>query len=651
MEINNIVFTGQLLKNNPYNRDTGLLNVTEDFDLTYATDEKLGFIYSPESTLFRLWAPVASRIALILFKHLYEDEAEYLTMNETTPGTFEVEVPRNLDNTAYKFGVFYPDGNYIETTDPYAVAATSNGERSVVVDLNTTNPEKWGNRMPAFTATTDAVIYEASVRDFTMAESSGAKNRGKFLGAIEKGTLSPNGLPTGIDYLKELGITHLQLMPMYDFETVDEDNQTEKYNWGYDPQNYNVPEGSYATDARDPKTRIREMKQMIQGLHDAGIRVIMDVVYNHVYEIETHPFEMVAPGYYFRRNADGSFSDGTGVGNDTASERAMMHKYILNSVKYWTEEFHIDGFRFDLMGIHDVDTMNAVRNTLDEIDPSIIVLGEGWNLNTNLPEDRRATSINARQMPRIGHFNDAMRTAIKGSDMNGAFDTGFISGKPFMEQWIAINQQGGLFYPQDIAGYQQPDQMIQYVEAHDNHTLYDKLVINMPHDDERTRTRRHLLASTLGLLAQGVPFIHSGQEFLRTKQGYENTYNVSDAINKMDWERRDSKAKEVAYIKDLIRLRHAEPLFRMKKSEEIAKHMEVLQADHYQIVWQLENDTDLYYVFFNGNGDPRYFNIEEDNFELLVHDCNVTLDNPRVWIDTDEIKVEGFSTTVLHKKK
>lgn len=651
MEINSLVFTGQLLKDPPYNVDTGLLNVTENFDSQYATDEKLGFIYAPERTLFRLWAPVASRIELILFNHLYEDEAEHIVMKQTAPGTFEVEVLRDLDNTAYKFGVFYPDGNYVETTDPYAIAATSNGERSVVVDLSKTNPKKWNQRMPAFTASTDAVIYEASVRDFTMAESSGATNRGKFLGVIEEGTTSPAGLTTGLDYLKEMGITHLQLMPMYDFETVNEENQTEKYNWGYDPQNYNVPEGSYATDARDPKTRIREMKQMIQGLHDAGIRVIMDVVYNHVYDPDSHPFELVAPGYYFRRNADGSLSNGTGVGNDTASEREMMKKYILNSVKYWTKEYHIDGFRFDLMGIHDVDTMNAVRDTLDEIDPSIIVLGEGWNLNTSLAEERRATSINARQMPRIAHFNDAMRTAIKGSDMDGAFDTGFISGKPFMEQWIAINQQGGLFYPQDIAGYQQPDQMVQYVEAHDNHTLYDKLVINMAHDDERTRTRRHLLASTLGLLAQGIPFVHAGQEFLRTKQGHENTYNQSDEINKMDWDRRDTKRKEVAYMQGLIRLRHSEPLFRMRSSEEIAKHMEVLQADYYQIVWQLENETDLYYVFFNGNGDPRYFSIEEDNFELLVHDCQVTLDNPRVWIDTDEIKVEGFSTTILHKKK
>ncbi|MGP6146592.1 type I pullulanase [Jeotgalibaca sp. A122] len=651
MEMKNIVFTDQMMKNHPYDEKTGLLNVTPEFDLTYATDEKLGFIFSPDMTIFRVWAPAASKIELILFHTLYGDGAEHIAMNQVAPGTYEIDINRNLDNVAYNFGVYYPDGKYTETVDPYAIATTSNGERSVVVDLLTTNPENWSERMPPFTATTDAVIYEASVRDFTMSESSGAKNRGKFLGVVEKGTKSPNGLPTGLDYLKELGITHLQLMPMYDFQTVNEENPEEKYNWGYDPQNYNVPEGSYATDPRDPKTRIREMKQMVQGLHDAGIRVIMDVVYNHVYDPDTHPFERVAPGYYFRRNEDGSMSNGTGVGNDTASEHAMMKKYILDSVKYWAQEYHIDGFRFDLMGIHDVDTMNAVRDMLDEIDPSIIVLGEGWNLNTNLPENKRASSINARQMPGIAHFNDAMRTAIKGADMGGGYDTGFISGKPFMEQWIAINQQGGLYYPQDIAGYQQPDQIVQYVEAHDNHTLFDKLAINMPHDDERTRTRRHLLASTLAMLAQGIPFIHSGQEFLRTKQGEENTYNLPDEINMIDWERRDAKQKEVTYMKELIRLRKSEPLFRMQDTLDIAKHMEVLQADYYQIVWQLENETDFYYIIFNGNGDPRYFSIEEGNFELLVHDCTVTLDNPRMWFDTDEIKVEGFSTTVLHKKK
>lgn len=651
MEMNNIIFTNQLVQSHPYNVETGLLSITEAFDALYATEEKLGYIYTPEMTFFRLWAPAAVKIDLLLFTNLYGAEAERMPMREAAPGLFEMEVARDLDNVAYQFHLTYPDGKEVQTNDPYAVAATSNGERSVVVDLRSTDPEGWGERMPAFSAPTDAVIYEANVRDFTMAKSSGAKNRGKFLGVVETGTRSPNGLPTGLDYLKELGITHLQLMPMFDFQTIDEENQTAQYNWGYDPQNYNVPEGSYATDPHDPKTRIREMKLMIKGLHDAGIRVIMDVVYNHVYKPELHPFEKVAPGYYFRRYADGSLSDGTGVGNDTASERAMMRQYMLDSVKYWAEEYQIDGFRFDLMGIHDIETMNAIRTMLDEIDPSMLMLGEGWNLNTDLPEEKRATTINARRMPRIAHFNDAMRTAIKGSDMNGGFDPGFISGKPFMEQWIAINQQGGLYYPQDIAGYEQPDQMVQYVEAHDNHTLFDKLAINMPHDDERTRTRRHLLATSLALLSQGIPFIHAGQEFLRTKAGQDNSYNLPDAINQMDWERRDEKTKEVAFVKALIQLRQCEPLFRLRDTAAIAKHMEVLQADYYQIVWQLENETDLYYVFFNGNGDPRYFHIQEDNFEVLVHNCQVNLTTPRMWIDTDEIVVEGFSTTVLHKKK
>lgn len=638
-------------KEHPYNFNTGLLDITPEFDQRYATQEKLGFIYHSQATLFRLWAPAAQEVELILFKKLYEDQAEKIMMIEVSPGTFEIEVFQNLDEVAYKYGLYYPNGHYAEIVDPYAVAATSNGQRSVVVDLETTNPDNWGERMPPFTASTDAVIYETSIRDFTMAESSGVRHRGKYLGMVEEKTKSPLGKATGIDYLKELGVTHVQIMPMYDFETVDEENPTDAYNWGYDPQNYNVPEGSFATDARKPKVRINEMKQMIQGLHDAGIRVIMDVVYNHVYDILTHPFEFTAPGYFFRRLEDGRMSDGTGVGNDTASERAMVHKYILDSIRYWTEEYKLDGFRFDLMGIHDIDTMNDIRHMLDEIDPSIIVLGEGWNLNTSLPEDQRASSKNADKMPRIAHFNDAMRTAIKGGDMGGGFDPGFITGKPYMEQWIAINQQGGLYYPSDIAGYKQPNQMVQYVEAHDNHTLYDKLVINMPHDDDRTRSRRHRLASSLALLSQGIPFIHSGQEFLRTKQGLDNTYRSPDAINQVDWNRRDEKLKEVDYLKGLIALRQSEPLFRMQTTQEIAKHMEILKAGYYEIFWQLENETDLYYVFFNGNGDPRYFPIHEGDFELLVHDGFVNLENPRMWIDTNDVKVEGFSTTILHKKK
>ena len=484
-----------------YNEETGLLRVSHEFEKTFAYDGKLGVEYSPESTIFRIWSPVAVNVKLIIFKDFKGNEENRVAMTMVSPGVFEKEIIGDLDNTAYLYSVTYPDGQIVESVDPYATAATVNGKYSVVVNLASTDPEKW-ERMEPFSATTDAIIYEANIRDFTISEDSGAKNKGKFLGMIEEGTTTPAAQATGLDYLKELGITHLQLLPMFDFETVDERDPDSGYNWGYDPLNFNVPEGSYATNPYEPKSRIKEMKQMIQGLHDAGIRVIMDVVYNHVYNIDNHSFGHTAPGYFFRRYDDGSLSNGTGVGNDLASERIMARKYIIDSVKYWAQEFNLDGFRFDLMGIHDVETMNAVREALDEIDSSIIILGEGWELDTHLPAEERATQKNAHRMPRIGFFNDASRLAIKGSDMDGGYDTGFISGKAYQEQWIAINQQGGTYYPPDMATYRSPDQLIQYVEAHDNHTLYDKLVVSMPTDSDKTRMQRHLLASSLVLLSQ-----------------------------------------------------------------------------------------------------------------------------------------------------
>ena len=634
-----------------YDEKTETMKITANFDELFAYNGKLGVHYSPEATLFRVWAPVAVNVELVLYDSCYGKRKRRIPMQEIAKGTFEIEVEKDLDGFAYKYAINFPDGSLIETVDPYSTAVTVNGERSVVVDLESTNPDNWMGRMEPFSAPTDAIIYEAHIRDYTISKDSGVKEKAKFLGMIEEGTKSPNGKATGIDYLKELGITHLQILPMYDFQTVDEENQFASYNWGYDPQNYNVPEGSYATNPFEPKTRIREMKQMIQGLHDAGIRVIMDVVYNHVYEPIDHPFENTAPGYFFRKNPDGSMSNGTGVGNDTASERKMVRKYIVDSVKYWAEEYHLDGFRFDLMGIHDVETMVEVRKVLDEIDPSIIVIGEGWELNTNLPAEQKATSKNANKLERIGHFNDALRTAIKGRDLDGGHDTGFITGKSFMEQWIAINQQGGAYYPQDVATFTEPNQIVQYVEAHDNFTLYDKLVLNMPSDDEKTRARRHLLATSIAMLSQGITFIHAGQEFLRTKEGVENSYRSSDEINLMDWMRRDEKEFAVEYVKGLIALRKSEPLFRMQSSDDILRRMSVLKADYYQVIWQLEDETKSYYVFFNANGNPIEFEVEEADYEVLVHDDCVTLENPEIWKKTAKIVVEGFSTTVIRMNK
>ena len=486
------------------------------FDKKYSFDGELGALYTPQRTILRLWAPTALSVEVIVYESLYRKEKKRHTMGKGGRGTHELIMIGDYAGTAYKYAITFPDGKVVETVDPYSYATTANGERSVIMDAVNTNPKRWGARLEPIASPVDAIIYELHIRDFTISPTSGVTNKGKFLGVVEEGTLSVNGDSTGLDYLKELGVSHVQILPMADFYTVNELKPLEQYNWGYDPQNFNVPEGSYATNPYQPEVRILEMKEMIQGLHDAGIRVIMDVVYNHVYLPKLHALEKTVPGYYFRRNEDGTLCNGTGVGNDTASERFMMRKYIIDSITYWAKNFHLDGFRFDLMGIHDIETMNEIRIALDEIDPSIIMLGEGWNLNTNLPPSEKAVQQNADRMPGVAHFNDALREAIKGSDFDSGNDTGFITGKPFMEGWIATNLQGGAYYPVNRGNYKTPAQMVQYVEAHDNLTLYDKLKVSLPWDDEDFRMRRHLLASSFVLLSQGIPFIHAGQEFMRT---------------------------------------------------------------------------------------------------------------------------------------
>ncbi|NCB66995.1 MAG: type I pullulanase, partial [Bacilli bacterium] len=379
------------------------------FDKKYSFDGELGAIYTPQRTILRLWAPTALSVEVIVYESLYRKEKKRHTMGKGGRGTHELIMIGDYAGTAYKYAITFPDGKVVETVDPYSYATTANGERSVILDIFNTNPKKWGPRLEPIASPVDAIIYELHIRDFTISPTSGVTNKGKFLGVVEEGTLSVNGDRTGLDYLKELGVSHVQILPMADFCTVNELKPLEQYNWGYDPQNFNVPEGSYATNPYQPEVRILEMKEMIQGLHDAGIRVIMDVVYNHVYLPKLHALEKTVPGYYFRKNADGTLSNGTGVGNDTASERYMMRKYIIDSITYWAKNFHMDGFRFDLMGIHDVETMNEIRIALDAIDPSIIVLGEGWNLNTNLPPSEKAVQQNADRMPGVAHFNDALR--------------------------------------------------------------------------------------------------------------------------------------------------------------------------------------------------------------------------------------------------
>ena len=621
------------------------------FDKKYSFDGELGALYTPQRTILRLWAPTALSVEVIVYESLYRKEKKRHTMGKGGRGTHELIMIGDYAGTAYKYAITFPDGKVVETVDPYSYATTANGERSVILDIFNTNPKKWGPRLEPIASPVDAIIYELHIRDFTISPTSGVTNKGKFLGVVEEGTLSVNGDRTGLDYLKELGVSHVQILPMADFCTVNELKPLEQYNWGYDPQNFNVPEGSYATNPYQPEVRILEMKEMIQGLHDAGIRVIMDVVYNHVYLPKLHALEKTVPGYYFRRNEDGTLSNGTGVGNDTASERFMMRKYIIDSITYWAKNFHLDGFRFDLMGIHDIETMNEIRIALDEIDPSIIMLGEGWNLNTNLPPSEKAVQQNADRMPGVAHFNDALREAIKGSDFDSGNDTGFVTGKPFMEGWIATNLQGGAYYPVNRGNYKTPAQMVQYVEAHDNLTLYDKLKVSLPWDDEDFRMRRHLLASSFVLLSQGIPFIHAGQEFMRTKNGLENSYNAPDSINRMDWHRRSEMKQAVDYMKGLIALRKHEPLFRLRTIDEVKEHMNILKADYQIVVYQLEDTEKLYYVIFNGQTNAIDFDVEAGDYQVLIENGKSNLDEPRIVEGLSRIRVEYLSVTVLVKNK
>lgn len=621
------------------------------FDKKYSFDGELGAIYTPQRTILRLWAPTAVSVEVIVYESLYRKEKKRHTMGKGGRGTHELIMIGDYAGTAYKYAITFPDGKVVETVDPYSYATTANGERSVILDIFNINPKKWGPRLEPIASPVDAIIYELHIRDFTISPTSGVTNKGKFLGVVEEGTLSVNGDSTGLDYLKELGVSHVQILPMADFCTVNELKPLEQYNWGYDPQNFNVPEGSYATNPYQPEVRILEMKEMIQGLHDAGIRVIMDVVYNHVYLPKLHALEKTVPGYYFRRNEDGTLCNGTGVGNDTASERFMMRKYIIDSITYWAKNFHLDGFRFDLMGIHDIETMNEIRIALDEIDPSIIMLGEGWNLNTNLPPSEKAVQQNADRMPGVAHFNDALREAIKGSDFDSGNDTGFVTGKPFMEGWIATNLQGGAYYPVNRGNYKTPAQMVQYVEAHDNLTLYDKLKVSLPWDDEDFRMRRHLLASSFVLLSQGIPFIHAGQEFMRTKNGLENSYNAPDSINRMDWHRRSEMKQAVDYMKGLIALRKHEPLFRLRTIDEVKEHMNILKADYQIVVYQLEDTEKLYYVIFNGQTNAIDFDVEAGDYQVLIENGKSNLDEPRIVEGLSRIRVEYLSVTVLVKNK
>lgn len=584
------------------------------------TGNDLGVTYTPKQTTFKVWSPAYDAMIINLYKNGLGGTAyEKIAFVKANNNVWTAVVKGDLKNVYYTYqGITIGVDNTVqysnEVPDIYAKAVGVNGKRGMVVHLNSTNPTNWAaDKSPYKGGLNNAIIYELHVRDATI--YTNATHKGKFLGLAQAGLTNSTGAPVGLSHIKQLGVTHVQLLPCYDYFTVDETipNNTQ-YNWGYDPLNYNVPEGSYSTNPYDGNVRIKEYKTLIQTLHSNGLAVIMDVVYNHTMFNNDSYLNQLVPNYYYRQDAQGAWSNASGCGNETASERTMYRKYMVESVVHWVKEYHIDGFRFDLMAIHDIETMNLIATTLRKLKPNIILLGEGWTSGTSpLPDAQKALKKNAYLMQNIAVFSDDIRDGIKGSVFD-AKDSGYISGKVTEAMSIQCGLVGAIAHPyidyskvnySKAAYTKQPYQMIAYNECHDNHTLWDRLINSQPNDDDDTRKARYKLAMAIVLTSQGVPFIHAGQELCRTKHGEENSYKSPDSINAIDWERLTAYTDVQACIKALITLRKAHTAFRLSSATLVRKHVSFIPHNNtgliHMVIKDAPNDTfKEVHIFYNG---------------------------------------------------
>ena len=595
-------------------------------------------------TLFALWSPAAEAVRVNLYKTDRNTPAyQTLEMKKTDNGVWRVSVPEALYGKFYTFNVKV-DGKWLaETPGIWAKAVGTNGARAAIIDFAQTNPAGWDeDKGPVVENMTDAIIYEMHHRDFSVSPSSGIVNKGKFLALTEEGTHNDAGQATGIDHLKELGVTHVHILPSYDYNSVDEVNlASNQYNWGYDPFNYNAPEGSYSTNPSDPTARVKEMKEMIKALHDAGIGVVMDVVYNHTANNDDSNFSLTAPGYFYRHRPDGSYSDASGCGNETASEREMMQNFIVNSVKYWADEYHIDGFRFDLMAIHDVETMNRVARELKELNPNIIIYGEGWTAGDSpLPVEKRALKENVSLMEGVAVFSDDIRDAVKGHYSNAA-DRGFATGKPGNEETVKIGIVASTAHPQvdyskgnnsKFAYASSPEMIVNYVSCHDDLMLTDKLAKSMPGSTEAERQRAARLAQTIVFTSQGTPFMFAGEEIFRDKKGVHNSYKSPDSINAIDWNLKDVNGDQFKYYQELIKLRKNHPAFRLTTADDIAKHIVFDEIDTPNVISYSIKDTaggDEFKeikIVFNGSTEPVTVKIPKGDWIIIAEDGQLQAD-------------------------
>ncbi len=622
--------------------------------------------YAPCATTFTLWAPTADEVRLMIYPDGWRGSfiASYAMM-PAEEGTWKMVVAQDLLGKYYTFHVKVKGKWLGETPGINAQAVGVNGQRAAIVDWKQTHPEGWDNdRRPPLQSPADMIIYEMHHRDFSVDEASGICHKGKYLALTEQGTTNSFQLATGIDHLVELGVTHVHLLPSSDYASIDETRLDENpYNWGYDPRNYNVPDGSYATDPYQPETRIREFKQMVLALHRAGIRVVMDMVYNHTFYTEESNFERTVPGYFYRRMKDGSWSNGSGCGNETASERPMMRKFMIDSVLYWIREYHIDGFRFDLMGLHDIDTMNAIRKAVDEVDSSVCLYGEGWTGGVPCyPASLLALKMNVARMPGIAVFSDELRDALCGSVWEKE-KGGFLAGVPGAEQSVKFGIVGAIAHPQvkyrsvnysHLPWAAQPTQMIGYVSCHDGLCLADRLKAALPDVGFDELVRLDKLAQTVVLTSQGIPFLYAGEELMRDKQGVDNSYKSPDAINGIAWDRKFLYRDVFAYYKELILLRKSHPAFRMGDAALVCKHLRFLPVKGRNLIAYClhgqpngESWKDIV-VAFNARSTPARLQVPAGLYRVVCKDGVIDLRGLGVH-EGSEVIVPGQSALIMYK--
>lgn len=646
---------------------TERLDSYDKYPSYYGSDLEL--VYTPEQSVFTLWAPSADRVRLNLYASGEGgDPEEHVEMEKAGYGTWRVHIDRDLKGSFYTFQI-EKNGKWLnETPSIWAKAVGINGNRAAVIDWNETNPDGWkSDRSPELKMYSDIILYELHHRDFSIAPDSGIENKGKFLALTETGTKTPEGEATGLDHLKELGVTHIHILPSFDFATVDETKLDENhYNWGYDPKNYNVPDGSYSTDPANPVVRIREFKEMVKSLHQNGFRIVLDVVYNHTASTDHSNFDLTVPGYFYRQNADGSYSNASGCGNETASEREMVRHYIIESVKFWAREYHIDGFRFDLMGIHDIETMNHLRSELLEIDPTIFVYGEGWvAADSPLPFEQRAVKENVGQMEGIGVFNDEFRDGLKGStfdeqepgyasgNINGHFEPvkyGIVGGTDHPQ----VDYGGLLYCNAPYAGA--PSQMINFVSCHDGYTLVDKLKLSVQGDhaaDELIPIDK--LVHTVLLTAQGIPFIRSGEEIMQDKQGEPNSYKSPDSINRIDWSLKAKNREVFDFIRGLIALRKAHPAFRIPTVEGLQQWLRFMDTgDSGVIAYTLgeyanNDEWKEILVAYNGNRHEVEIGIPEGEWNVVCRNGQIDPEG-KDRLPGGSVKIAASSALILYRQ-